>query len=430
MLSTFQTEWDAVMLETFNLKKNLDVTRQQLSLALYQHDAACRVIARVVKERDEARSALSNAEVVLSARGLSVTGDASAMVTPSGGGGITEAVLAAMKDASKKLGKARKKRSIPEDLTPIESISKLAAIGSHTFHRSDKPGVLGVNAASAAPGRLLTAGADHTAKVFDLGSEQVTSTLTGHSKKLTVAVWGLGGSSALTASKDGTLRVWAPGADGALAVTHTVSPHGGAEVGTVDIQPSGAYAVTSSPAKAGWAVVDLASGVVLGEYGTEEEPASAACLHVDGVLYAVAGSDGPVRVYDLRTQNVVATFEDTSAPLTCITFSENGYSMAGAGADGHVHVWNLRTLKKATTVEVAGAVSALAWDNSGSYLAVGSGDSKQGCISVFLSKEWSQLWSSSTHKGAVTGLQWAPLAASLVASSTDNSVSVWSTVSQ
>ena len=44
------------MLETFNLKKSLDVTRQQLSLALYQHDAACRVIARVVKERDEARA--------------------------------------------------------------------------------------------------------------------------------------------------------------------------------------------------------------------------------------------------------------------------------------------------------------------------------------------------------------------------------------
>jgi pre-mRNA-processing factor 19 len=69
LLSAFQTEWDAIALETFTLKQQLSQTRKELSVALYQNDAATRVIARVTKERDEAREALSSVTIIGAANG-------------------------------------------------------------------------------------------------------------------------------------------------------------------------------------------------------------------------------------------------------------------------------------------------------------------------------------------------------------------------
>lgn len=63
LLSAFQNEWDALVLETHTLKQQLAQTRQELSVALYKNDAAIRVIARLSRERDEAREALSNVTV-------------------------------------------------------------------------------------------------------------------------------------------------------------------------------------------------------------------------------------------------------------------------------------------------------------------------------------------------------------------------------
>merc|ERR1740127_273452 len=76
LLSLFQNEWDALMTETYELKTHLDTTRKQLSHALYQHDAACRVIARLLRERDAARAQVSQLQEQLQSMRPVVAGEA------------------------------------------------------------------------------------------------------------------------------------------------------------------------------------------------------------------------------------------------------------------------------------------------------------------------------------------------------------------
>lgn len=69
LLHVLQNEWDSVMLEAFALRKQNTQLRQELSHALYKEDATMRVLARTIKERDEAREALANIQQTLGADG-------------------------------------------------------------------------------------------------------------------------------------------------------------------------------------------------------------------------------------------------------------------------------------------------------------------------------------------------------------------------
>lgn len=55
LLHLLQNEFDANILATYNLEQKYNALRQELSYALYSNDAASRVIARLIRERDVAR---------------------------------------------------------------------------------------------------------------------------------------------------------------------------------------------------------------------------------------------------------------------------------------------------------------------------------------------------------------------------------------
>ncbi|KAJ6725824.1 PRE-MRNA-PROCESSING FACTOR 19 [Salix purpurea] len=157
MLGMFQNEWDGLMLSNFALEQQLHTARQELSHALYQHDAACRVIARLKKERDEARSLLAQAErQVPMYASEAVTENASVLsngkraaedddmgqpgkrVRP----GISANIITELTDCNATLSQQRKKRQIPPTLAPIGGLERYTQLSSHPLHKTSKPGYL------------------------------------------------------------------------------------------------------------------------------------------------------------------------------------------------------------------------------------------------------------------------------------------------
>ncbi|KAJ4909518.1 Pre-mRNA-processing factor 19-like protein 1 [Raphanus sativus] len=184
LLGAFQTEWDGLMLTNFSLEQQLHTARQELSHALYQHDAACRVIARLKKERDEARQLLSEAESQLPAAPEVAPANATLSngKRAADGGeqgpdakkmslGISAEVITELTDCNAALSQQRKKRQIPPTLASIDDLEKFTQLSSHPLHKTSRPG-------------------------------QILSTLTGHSKKVTSIKFVGDTDLVLTASSD------------------------------------------------------------------------------------------------------------------------------------------------------------------------------------------------------------------------------------
>mmetsp|Transcript_11912 Transcript_11912/g.35648 ORF Transcript_11912/g.35648 Transcript_11912/m.35648 type:complete len:519 (-) Transcript_11912:687-2243(-) len=381
LLGLFHNEWDALMLETHSLQQSLHSTRQELAHALYQHDAACRVIARLSRERDEARAALEAAAAAVpqanGKRSAEEDRDASAAKKARGADGFGAEVVEAMTATSTRLSKARKARVVPPELASPAQLAAFSLQASQPLHKTGKGGIKAIDVSPAAgSGVVATGGGDGAVAVFDTASGRLVSTLKGHSKKINSVKFMGDEGVVLSASSDGTARIWRAGEDGVLTSAAVLTEHT-AEVTAVTPHPSNAYFVTASLDKS-WAFYDAATATCL---STVKDEAGMDCgittaeFHPDGIILGTGCQDTVVRVWEARQQKNVAKFEGHTGPVAGMSFSENGYYLATCAADG-VKLWDLRKLKNFRTLappDGGAATTSVHFDKSGQYLAVGSG---------------------------------------------------------
>lgn len=440
LLSLFQNEWDAAMLEAFTLRKHLDQTRQELSHALYQYDAACRVIARLNGENAALRAKLSQRGSSQDVPMADANGhEGSAAV------GLSAEALASIESKQKALAKQRKefkKKDGPARAALLASLpSDWHIKSSHSLHESDKPGVTCLAIDSKNPTRLLTGGVDKQAKLFDTSTQQLVTSFQGHTKKLSDVAFHPTADLVITASYDKSVKVWQLDEQDqkTARVVHTLGDRTDAAT-KVSIHATGEYVVSSSM-DGTWALHDVRRGQLLAHAALQDDGSgsdnAALCVqfHPDGGIFGTGSKRNLVQMWDVRSVANVASFDGHQAPVSTLSFSENGYHLVTGAQDGVVQLWDLRKLKSVFHVDMntvsgpesatrkSGPIHQVCFDPSGSHLAVAN--SALHILKEAGKSEWKPVRTWEDHKAAVTGVQFAPNSSYLATCSMDRLVKLY-----
>ncbi|BES95533.1 unnamed protein product [Nesidiocoris tenuis] len=430
ILKTLQDEWDAVMLQSFTQRQQLQTARQELSHALYQHDAACRVICRLTKEVTAAREALASLKPQAGiAQPASVPQPAIAAeaggiaVQPAEQAGMSEEVKQKLQDKATVLTQERKKRgrTVPEDLVTQESIRNFKTMASHPgLHSASVPGILSLDIHQADTSKILTGGNDKNATVFNKDTEQVVAILKGHTKKVTRVIYHPDEDVVITASPDTTIRVWNVPSSQPLQLLRAHD----APVTGLSLHPTGDYVLSTSTDQH-WAFSDIRTGRLLTKVAESGNAAAltTAQFHPDGLIFGTGTSDSQVKIWDLKEQSNVANFPGHSGPITAISFSENGYYLATAADDACIKLWDLRKLKNFKTLQLDDGyeIKDLSFDQSGTYLAVAGTD-----IRVYVCKQWQELKVFNDHTAMATGVRFGRNAQFIASTSMDRTLKLYS----
>jgi len=428
LLQLFQNEWDALMMETYKLKQHVETVRQELSHALYQHDAACRVIARLTQERDKALAELADTQKNMTTALASTRGVNEPMEIDATAQGITDHMIKRINKRSEELSKQRKKkfrkgRSVP--LQTAEAIQGYKQVHSFPLHSPSDPGVLCLSISPQNEDIIVTGGSDSTVLLFNKETKkQVCAPLRAHKKKVLTVTHHPTSSIILSSSADKTCKIWTRNDEEKWVVGRNLTMHKGSVTG-LSIHPLQDYFLTCGE-DGTWAFNDMQGRTFQQVDAPKNLPLTCVLWHPDGVLIATGGQDDRVRIWDVksRTNENVATFEGHRGGIASMDFSENGYYLATSDNNGVIKLWDLRKLKNFEELTVGNkGVKGLRFDRSGHYLACGG----QGVVKVFETKKFEEINSFTNHSKNVMGLEWSQGADFLASCGKDRALKIYST---
>ncbi|KAJ1504410.1 hypothetical protein HMI54_007038 [Coelomomyces lativittatus] len=434
LLKSLQTSFDSSMLELHSLRVDNSKLQQELTRSLYQHDAACRVVARLLSENQQLKEELSQLKATeippasmsngtpmsidkppvtnhtYTQRSTSpeVETNTKSAVSMSKSIELPKELVEAINICGENLSKTRKKRKSQSTATSDQILSLTLKNSVETPYS----GVSLIRTVQPEPHVMthyLVVGKTRGIAVYSFESGKLLGNLPVKQNRI---------SHLEVLVHDAENPIFVVGKKDAVMVTRIDQLLHEIEVATlidVSVHPSGQCFAILQPD-----CLTLYSQGALSLYTIPLDQPTHLQFHPDGFLMAVACQQ--ISIYYVLNQTLAATFDAKNTELC--RFSENGYHLAVLRSTEveekeekeNVDIWDLRKNIITTTLSMP-PVTHLVFDYTGHYLACVHPSS----VSIYglVQKQWTLITSLDCPKN-VSDVAWGPNAKSIWVASSES----------
>ncbi|HEX9385898.1 MAG TPA: WD40 repeat domain-containing protein, partial [Anaerolineales bacterium] len=267
--------------------------------------------------------------------------------------------------------------------------------------------------------RLVTASQDGTARIWDAATGQELLALRGHIAAVNSAAFSPDGKLVATAGADKTVRIWDAKTGQQML---SIDKHSAA-VNSVAFSPNAQYIVTASDDKTArvWQVTDGRQVQLL-----DKHTAAVRCalFSPDGKLIATGGYDQTINFWDATTGQLTSSISNDSQNVDTIAFSPDSQYVL---ADWVYNAYRWDIASGTNVAEYFGGhtwyVTSVAFNPlDGSQVATGSADQT---VRIWDTESGNELEIMRGQSGAIYSVAFDPAGDHLAAASDDQTVRIW-----